>query len=110
MKSKTKTHTIGYTLQPLNKTFEPAHHENFFKFWAHVIKFNAQIVGKRIKDVVWSIINERNLANICEQNALEHINRLNRNKMQKVMYNQWSNPTEHQDTQIVIHKLKYGTL
>jgi hypothetical protein len=113
-----KSKTLGYTIEPLNRESAPqptfasttkqvwkriksCYIVDFFKFYA--AKFNNNQTIKLF------FTNGRKYQN--EKNLTEWAKDYSRNRQMQRIHDAWGNPNPYnQDNDIIIHKLKYGSI
>ncbi len=106
MKTKIKSATLGYTLEPLSRTFAPVHHKSLFHFWYHVFKHFATKANIRL-----SFMTNENKRRQREEWGQRYCAWFNEQRRSKAIFNQWANPNPHvENTQQIINDLKFGKL
>ena len=96
---KAKIKTIGYTLQPLDRTFAPVQYKSVLHFWYHKI-------NKALEPYV---TNGRKYDNIQKMKAF--CREFNEQRRTRSVHTAWGNPNPHQDnTQQIINDIKFGRL
>ena len=104
-----KSKTLGYTIEPLNRESAPAptFASTTKQVWTRIKSFGTMFNNNQtIKLFFTNGIKYQN-----EKNLTEWAKDYSRNRQIQRIHDAWGNPNPYnQDNDIIIHKLKYGSI
>ena len=104
-----KSKTLGYTIEPLNRESSPAttFASTTKQVWKRIKSFGAKFNNSPTIKLFFT--NGRKYQN--EKNLTEWAKDYSRNRQMQRIHDAWGNPNPYnQNNDIIIHKLKYGSI